>query len=756
MTLSRFLLSKPVLHFHASGKNSLLLSSFLSTNGGTQYLSRVKGVEGGKENEHMEMHLKDLPKVKEVEMKVGGSWNSLKNIFTNFNDRMFRNRRSHKQISRDTTLSAVDSAASEVITTQTGVSKHIAESGGSDNALKSSEIPTDSNSRSKYFNTCNISFTRETPLEDAVNTTASDAMEIHGSLDNIKHDEHDSTIVQAASAIISDDPKEVMLENGKRLLEEATFGTVVESNNNQEEEAGNLVSLADHLFDNAFDTRQNKSAKESASIRKEKCQLEKKTATLVERVNIDGSKLDERPPLSDVSQEDDGLVNLFKMSVSNKTAAETGRVNGDLFTPSISFSNHDGKSLKKEESPFDFEGLYGHIKMLRPVTAQDNAILKSNAESRKTVLKDRAVSTNNKKRSKIKKEQSAKTMTKDEGGNLDIGEKDHIKLEKTPQAPLETSEKDSNQTPLTSLADGDTENKLLLRFLHKDVGDGDIISCFRNCGPISKIEKVSSVKGSNLFDAFLHFETRQGLHKALQKPEVLIKNSNAFIHDTASRISIPNLIGDIDISVALVKHPTRTVRIKQLTDDISSHQLKEALLFCRSGINGFFLGASSSNAYVEFESEEAKERALAKHFLQVSGKQLSIFRVDAPRTTVVRILNINPQCRSNVLTICKSFGKLWRMKLRRDTIADVYFKIDEWPNMLNILNSLNGLEADGSRWVAQPASIFPPIILQALWNHPDERRHVITSMQRFLKKLERPTDTAELNNLAARVCGDSL
>ncbi|KAJ6981503.1 hypothetical protein NC653_024792 [Populus alba x Populus x berolinensis] len=256
--------------------------------------------------------------------------------------------------------------------------------------------------------------------------------------------------------------------------------------------------------------------------------------------------------------------------------------------------------------------------------------------------------------------------------------------------------------------------------------------------------------------AYQQIVTRQGLHKALQKPEVLIKNSNAFIHDTASRISIPNLIGDIDISVALVKHPTRTVRIKQLTDDISSHQLKEALLFCRSGINGFFLGASSSNAYVEFESEEAKERALAKHFLQVSGKQLSIFRVDAPRTTVVRILNINPQCRSNVLTICKSFGKLWRMKLRRDTIADVYFKIDEWPNMLNILNSLNGLEADGSRWVAQPASIFPPIILQALWNHPDERRHVITSMQRFLKKLERPTDTAELNNLAARVCGDSL
>jgi len=69
---------------------------------------------------------------------------------------------------------------------------------------------------------------------------------------------------------------------------------------------------------------------------------------------------------------------------------------------------------------------------------------------------------------------------------------------------------------------------------------------------------------------------------------------------------------------------------------------------------------------------------------------------------------------------------------------------------------LNGLEADGSRWVAQPASIFPPIILQALWNHPDERRYVISSMQCLLKKLEHPMDTAELNNLAARFCGDSL
>ncbi|CAK7327276.1 unnamed protein product [Dovyalis caffra] len=270
--------------------------------------------------------------------------------------------------------------------------------------------------------------------------------------------------------------------------------------------------------------------------------------------------------------------------------------------------------------------------------------------------------------------------------------------------------------------------------------------------------------------------------RALEKTEFMIRNSSAFVsetslEDTTNRISIPNLIDDIDIPVALVKHPTRTVKIKQLTHDISSHQLKEALSFCGSDINGFFLGTSGSNAYVELEatelasetililvvfsahhtiSEDAKERALAKHLIQVSGKQLSIFRVDAPRTTVVRILNINPQCQNNVLSVCKSFGKPMRMKFRDESMVDVYFKIDEWPNMLNILNSLNGLEVDGCRWVAQPAPIFPPIILQALWNHPDERRHVITLMQYLLKKLEHPTDTAELSNLVAKFYGDSL
>ncbi|KAL9364227.1 hypothetical protein Peur_042100 [Populus x canadensis] len=128
----------------------------------------------------MEMHLKVLPKVTEVQVEVGGSWCSLKRILANLKDRMFGNPRSRKQISRETTHSTVDSAASEVIATQTGDGENIAESEGSNN--------------------------------------------MRGSTDKIKHNECETT-VRVVGAIISDKPNEVKLENGKRLIGESTFGT---------------------------------------------------------------------------------------------------------------------------------------------------------------------------------------------------------------------------------------------------------------------------------------------------------------------------------------------------------------------------------------------------------------------------------------------------------------------------------------------------------------------------------------------------
>lgn len=71
--------------------------------------------------------------------------------------------------------------------------------------------------------------------------------------------------------------------------------------------------------------------------------------------------------------------------------------------------------------------------------------------------------------------------------------------------------------------------------------------------------------------------------------------------DMVERICIPDLIGDPDVPVALVKEPARTVKIHPLTHDFSSNQIKEALKFCRSNISKFILGSSRTDAFVEFE-----------------------------------------------------------------------------------------------------------------------------------------------------------
>lgn len=92
------------------------------------------------------------------------------------------------------------------------------------------------------------------------------------------------------------------------------------------------------------------------------------------------------------------------------------------------------------------------------------------------------------------------------------------------------------------------------------------------------------------------------------------------------------------------------------------------------------------------QTEDAKERAIAAYSINVQEKKLLIFRIDVPRTTVIRITNIDDTAFSSKLvpgkitSICSSYGELYKQKLRGKAILDVYFKLAEWPNILSILN----------------------------------------------------------------------
>lgn len=85
------------------------------------------------------------------------------------------------------------------------------------------------------------------------------------------------------------------------------------------------------------------------------------------------------------------------------------------------------------------------------------------------------------------------------------------------------------------------------------------------------------------------------------------------------------------------------------------------------------------------QAEDDKEIALANHSIYILGKRLLIYRIDAPRTTVVRILHHSIEG-NKVIQVCKSLGKIRSFSMRQPDAIDVHFKLAEWPNMIKILN----------------------------------------------------------------------
>ncbi|KAH6834648.1 hypothetical protein C2S53_009185 [Perilla frutescens var. hirtella] len=292
-------------------------------------------------------------------------------------------------------------------------------------------------------------------------------------------------------------------------------------------------------------------------------------------------------------------------------------------------------------------------------------------------------------------------------------------------------------------------NDVIVRFLRSSISEREIFKHFSSCGEIKKIE-YPDVQLPLLKTACINFKTREGLEKAIDISGSHFHGRSIIVESATSEnrtptIPVPSLLGDPDIPAALVKNPTRTIRIERLTQEISSCHIVEALAFCKSNVSGYFLGSSHSVAYVELETEIGKERALAKQSINVLGKHLVMLRIDCPRTTAVRISSTESLKLNDALSICKSLGDINSSLPRASNMLDVYFKLAEWPNMLKILNRLNGCTVEGRRLQAAPAPVFPPEVLLALWRHPEERKHVKATALALLHKLElNAWDTSEL------------
>ncbi|KZV55530.1 dentin sialophosphoprotein-like [Dorcoceras hygrometricum] len=322
--------------------------------------------------------------------------------------------------------------------------------------------------------------------------------------------------------------------------------------------------------------------------------------------------------------------------------------------------------------------------------------------------------------------------------DLDFGSLGWTELKAGMEIPNPTKNIDRGNVENTFLSSKEAnDNRVVVRFLPKVTTEEHILETFERYGAISKIE-IIDVEGHVFKTAHIHFETRKGLQRALKESYVLVRNKVVTV-ESATRtkkvtVSVPNLICDPEVPTLLIKNPTRTVKIHHLTRDIRLHHIERALSFCESNVSGYFLGSTNSVGFIEFETEVGKERALVKHSIDVLGQQLNVLRIDAPRTTAVRVSSGAIRFK-NIISICSSFGKVRNLVARCPGIVDVHYRLAEWPNMWNILNRLNSLEIEGMRLRAEPATNYPPDVLIALWHQPNERTYLKNTALALLEKL---------------------
>ncbi|KAF9605704.1 hypothetical protein IFM89_018047 [Coptis chinensis] len=346
----------------------------------------------------------------------------------------------------------------------------------------------------------------------------------------------------------------------------------------------------------------------------------------------------------------------------------------------------------------------------------------------------------------------------EKGSNSDYASFDYSRSRRpSPQDSLPPQKDSLRRDPNTLLftEKGREQKVLLVRFLRTSQSEADIKSAF---GPIDDIYFISSC--SDVYkDAYVRFKTKEGMRKALTNSSTVVGKYDVILEPvspstyTSNRLIRPNLIGVCGIPPSFVKNPTRTVMVKGLPHNVSSHHLEETFSFSGARITAFFMGSSSSVAYIEFETEEAKEKAIAACSIPISGSKLSVFRIDAPVTTIVRISNVahGENSQNTIRKVCKSYGKFKRLIRRSPGIYDVYYQETEWPNMVDILNSLNGQVVSGHQWIAQPVTLIPIEILKFLWSQPDGKRDVYSVIQNLCQKVEeKPSGMSKVQDLAAQ------
>lgn len=321
--------------------------------------------------------------------------------------------------------------------------------------------------------------------------------------------------------ISSEDQPEVKLENGDSLLEEAMPGIVGGFDRNQKADVEHLMCSLNHLTGEASRILQKDGAGGVTLVGNGSHQLDKKTETFL--LNAD-SGVGKVRTSSNGAQNVKGLADQFR-TMNDQSAREIPCKQSNSLTPRSFLDETLGENITDIKDLIDCfkqSGALSHNSFIctdseqvssrgSPERAQPRANLQDFDTKRgQASLKTHAMG---KESNKLNGGPSTgipfmtcSELSENEQDSIsDFSASDYIKSKPIAQVPIPANKKDLDSTLTTNFAkERSTKNKALVRFLLRNVPDSQIMSAFEDCGPIMKIQQISS--GSIFKDVYLHFK----------------------------------------------------------------------------------------------------------------------------------------------------------------------------------------------------------------------------------------------------------
>lgn len=350
--------------------------------------------------------------------------------------------------------------------------------------------------------------------------------------------------------ISSEDQPKVKLENEHRLHEEAMSGIVGVLDRNQKAEVEHLIYSMHQLPSEASRILQKDGA--DGVISDGGHQLNKKIANLVQKMMAD-SGVGKVPTSSNGAQKIEGLADLYR--TKNDRSREIPCKQSNSLTPST-FSKDSGETPGENiAEDYDIRDLIYCIKELpsekSPAISHNSSSCTDSKQVRMGGSVERAQPQANmqdtdanrgqaslithsmgKESNKLSGRPStgfpfmacAELSENEQDNNSDFAASDYIKSKRVTQVPIPAKEDLDNLLITNFTKEESAENKVLVRFLFRNTQDSEIISAFKHCGRIVKIQHISSVKGSIFKDVYVHFKVSAHWHHSLNFNCLLISH----------------------------------------------------------------------------------------------------------------------------------------------------------------------------------------------------------------------------------------